>query len=168
MLEIIKTFKTVFDLTSDSLTDWLQVALTFFGGLYAIYLLRQSNRERRNQYVGEMMNRFYDDVEIRTVIYAVDSGRDVHEIRFKGRLEQQADKTIRYLDYVGYLLKENKLKKQDLRPFKYEITRLINHRVMNGYIQWLKSIDVNLDNLEHLRMAIDKMILENRSKDKDR
>jgi hypothetical protein len=84
----------IMNFAQDSLTDWLQLIFTILGGLYALYLLRQSHKDKRNQYVIEILNRLYNDKEIRTIIYSVDSGRNVNEIRFGGQLEQQADKTI--------------------------------------------------------------------------
>jgi len=143
-------------LEQDSLTDWIQLCLTILGGLYALWLFRQSNQEKRNLYVADIMNRFYDDVEIRTIVYAGDSGRDVHEIKFQGKLEQQADKTIRYLDYIGYLLKDNKLKAKDLKAFRYEMTRLLKNSIMQRYVEWLTGIGVSLENLEYLEKIIDK------------
>src|SRR5689334_17247333 len=97
------------DFAKDSLTNWTQLGFTVIAGLYALYLLRKSSKEKRNQYVVEILNRLYNDREIRTIIYAVDSGENIQEIRYLGNLEQQADKTIQYFDYIGYLIKENNL-----------------------------------------------------------
>jgi hypothetical protein len=140
----------------DSLTDWIQLGLTILGGVYGLWLFRQSNQEKRNQYVAEIMNRFYDDKEIRTIVYAVDSGRDVCEIKFQGKLEKEADKTIKYLDYVGYLLKDKKLRRTDLRPFKYEMSRIFKNSTMQDYIKWLVEIGVSLENLDYLKKSIEK------------
>jgi hypothetical protein len=139
-----------------SITDWLQIILTVTGGIYALWLFRQSNKEKRNLYVAEIMNKFYDDIEIRTVIYAVDSGRDSDEIKFTGKLEQQADKTIKYLDYIGYLLEEGRLKTNDIKPFRYEITRLLKSDVVKKYIKWLSDIGVSLENLKSLEKTVEK------------
>ena len=137
-------------LAQDSLTDWIQLVFTIFGGLYALYLLRQSHKDRRNQYVVEILNRLYNDKEIRTIIYTVDSGRNVNEIRFGGIFEQQADKTIRYFDYIGYLIKEDNLKFTDIRPFRYEINRILNNVRVREYIDWLRTIGVTLEHLKYL------------------
>lgn len=137
-------------LAPDSLTDWLQLAFTILGGLYALYLLRQSHKDKRNQYVIEILNRLYNDKEIRTIIYSVDSGRNVNEIRFGGQLEQQADKTIQYFDYIGYLIKEGNLKLNDIRPFRYEINRILNNGTVQEYINWLRTIGVTLEHLNYL------------------
>jgi hypothetical protein len=139
-----------------SITDWFQIVLTIVGGIYVLWLLRQSNKEKRNLYVAEIMNKFYDDIEIRTIIYAVDSGRDIEEIKFTGKLEQQADKTIKYLDYIGYLLAEGRLKTSDIKPFRYEITRLLKSGVVKKYIKWLSDIGVSLENLDSLEKIVEK------------
>ena len=94
------------DLAKDSLTDWMHLAFTVLGGFYALYLLWKSNKEKKNRYILDILDRLYNDIEIRTIIYAVDSGKDVEEIKFGGKLEKEADKTIRYFDYLGYLQKK--------------------------------------------------------------
>lgn len=152
----IEIQKEEFEYLGSSITDWLQIILTVIGGIYALWLLRQSNREKRNLYVAEIMNKFYDDTEIRTIIYAVDSGRNIEEIRFTGVLEQQADKTIKYLDYLGYLLDEGRLKTNDIKPFRYEITRLLKSPVIKNYINWLSQIGVSLENIDSLEKTVER------------
>lgn len=143
-------------LALDSLTDWIQLGFTVLGGLYALYLLRQSNKEKRNQFVLDILNRLYNDNEIRMIIYSVDSGQNLDEIRYQGKLEQQVDKTIQYFDYIGYLIKEGNLKLNDIRPFKYEINRILNNTKVIEYINWLRSIGVALDNLDNLKNTEDR------------
>jgi hypothetical protein len=138
-------------LAPDSLTNWIQLTFTLVGGIYALYLLRQSHKDKRNQYVVEILNRLYNDKEIRAIIYCVDSGRNVNEIRYGGELEQEADKTIQYFDYVGYLIKEGNLKSEDIKPFEYEITRILTNEVVCTYIDWLRGIGVALQHLSYLR-----------------
>lgn len=135
----------------DSLTNWIQLGFTVIAGLYALYLFRQSNKEKRNQFVLDILNRLYNDQEIRTIIYSVDSGQNLNEIKYQGNLEQQADKTIQYLDYIGYLINEGSLNLNDIRPFKYEINRILNDSTVIEYINWLRSIGVTLDNLDSLK-----------------
>ena len=139
------------NLAQDSLTDWIQILFTMTAGIFALFLFKQSNKEKRNKYVADILNRFYSDNEIRTIIYSVDSGKNIKEIKFGGQLEQQADKTIQYFDYIGYLIKEGNLKPRDTRPFKYEINRVLNNKTIQGYIDWLKTIGVTLDNLVYLQ-----------------
>ena len=90
------------NLAQDSLTDWIQLGFTVLAGLYALYLMRQSSKDKRNHYVADILNSLYNDNEMRTIIYSIDSGRNINEIRFGGQLEQQADKLIKYFDYIGY------------------------------------------------------------------
>ena len=137
--------------TSDSFCDWLQVGFTIAAGIYVLYLFRQSNREKRSKHVYDIINWFYSDNEIRTIIYTVDSGHNVKEIKFKGLLELQADKTIKYFDYIGYLIKEGDLKQKDIRPLKYEIDRVLNKGTVQEDINWLRKIGVPLENLKYLK-----------------
>jgi hypothetical protein len=137
-------------LDKDSLTDWIQLTFTILGGLFALYLLRQSNKDKRNQFVLQVINQLYNDNEVRAIIYSVDTGRNVAEIRFGGNLEKEADKTLRYLDYIGYLIKDGSINRSDIIHFKYEINRILHHQEIINYIQWLQTIGVQLNGLTHL------------------
>lgn len=145
------------NLAQDSLTDWIQILFTTTAGIFALFLFRQSNKEKRNKYVSDILNKFYGDTDIRTIIYSVDSGKNTKEIKFGGQFEQQADKTIQYFDYLGYLIKEGELKPKDLRPFKYEIKRVFNNETVQEYIEWLKTIGVTLDYLNNLKNCVTEM-----------
>jgi hypothetical protein len=134
-----------------NITDWLQLIFTIFGGCYAIYLLRQNNKEKKKQFLLELFNNFYGDKEIREVIYYVDSGPSDKSIKFKGSLEKQADKTIRYLDHVGQFVKDGLLDKKDIASYRYEIKRILENDEMKNYVKWLNDIGVKLDNIKYLQ-----------------
>jgi hypothetical protein len=57
---------------------------------------------------------------------------------------------------VGYLLKDKKLRRTDLRPFKYEMSRIFKNSTMQDYIKWLVEIGVSLENLDYLKKSIEK------------
>jgi hypothetical protein len=137
------------EITKNNVTDWIQLLFIVFGGLYALYLLRQSNRDKRNKFVLDIIDRFFDDNEIKTILYSVDQGRDIDEIKFGGKLEHPADKTIKYIDYLGRLLKQGDLKQKDIVTFRYEIKRILESKGVQNYIEWLLLIGVNLDNLKN-------------------
>ena len=139
------------ELENGSLTDWIQLIFAICAGIYALYLFRESNKEKRNAFVLEILNKLYNDSEIRTLIYSVDTNTNVDEIRYRGALEQQADKTIQYFDYIGYLIKNGNLKLDDIKPFKYQISRILNNGNVKNYIKWLREIGVTLDNLKYLK-----------------
>lgn len=97
-----------------------------------------------------VLNKIYNDHEVRTILYSVDTGRDVKEIRFQGQLEKEADKTIRYFDYIGYQLKQRNIKQKDIEPFRYEIDRILINKQVEEYVQWLRAIGVKLEYLGYL------------------
>jgi len=131
-----------------SWTDLIQLIFTLLGGGYALYLLYQSNKEKRNQLVLEIYNRLYQDLDIRKIIYTVDSG-DSSEIRFQGKLEKEADKTLRYFDFIGHLIKDKSLTKEDVSPFKYEIGRVLKNQHVKEYVDWLETIGIDFENLRY-------------------
>lgn len=136
----------------DTLTSWIQLGFTFIAGIYALMLLKQSNKDKKTQFINDIFKQFYNDDEIKKLLYAVDSGNDDEEIKFGGKLEQEGDKTIRYLDYIGYLIKEKHLKRSDINAFNYEVKRILGNEYVKKYIEdWLKKLpNMNLDNLKYL------------------
>lgn len=139
---------------ASSLTDWIHVCFGIVAGVYALYLFRSSIAERRHRFVSEVLDKFYSDTDIRTVLYCVDSGQRLGEIRHGGSLEQQADKTLRYLDHMGYMVRKGHLKIQDLEPFRFEIRRLLDNDTVKEYLEGLRAIGVVLNDLAILDRGI--------------
>lgn len=139
-------------LSPDSLTDWIQLMFTITAGLYALYLLKQSNKDKKAKFINEIYRRFYDDTEIRMVLYSIDSGKNQNEIGFGKKMEQETDKTLHFLNYIGYLIKVKHLNKSDICSFRYEINRILSNSEVKKYIDdWLRKIGVGLDNLEYIK-----------------
>jgi hypothetical protein len=131
--------------------DWkyiIQLTFTVLGGGYALFLFYQSNKEKRNQLVLDIYNGIYNDEDIRKLLYTVDSG-DTSEIKFQGELERETDKTLRYFDFIGHLIKDKSLSKKDVAPFKYEIGRILKNNDVIEYIEWLERIGIELKNLKY-------------------
>ncbi len=137
------------NLADSSITDIIQTVFALAGGIYGLYLFKQSIREKRNQVLIEIFNRLYCDNEIRKIIYAVDTGKDVSEIKFQGKLEKEIDKTLRFLDFIGHLIKDKSIRKKDIDTFRYEIGRILENEEVIKYIKWMKTIGVSLENLEY-------------------
>jgi hypothetical protein len=137
-------------ISPDSLTDWIHLFFAVIAGVYALYLYRQSRREKRNQFILDLLDRIHNDDEVRKIIYSVDRGEHLHEIKHRGQLEKEADKTIQYFDYIGFLIKEGNINAADIKPFSYEIRRVLTNRSVKEYIDWLRGIGVPLDNLDYL------------------
>lgn len=132
------------------LAEWIQLVFAVVAGCYALYLFRQSRREKRNQFILEILNKIHNDEEVRTIIYEIDRGKDLSGIRYKGSLEKQADKIIQYFDYIGFLIKEGNIKQSDIRPFRYQINKVLTNEEVKIYIKKLKNNGVSLDNLKYL------------------
>ncbi len=133
-----------------SITDWIQLTFAVVGGIYALFLFRKANRERRTERVHGVLKSIYEDADISRILYAVDTNKETAEIRHLGKLERSADKTLRYLDYLGFLIDQDDLTLADLRPFTYEISRILAHKQIQRYIAWLRRIGVKLEYLDRL------------------
>lgn len=136
------------------MTDWIQIGLTIIAGIYALFLFKQNINERKKQFLLELYNSFYSDKDIREILYYVDSSYDNSFIRFQGKLEKEADRTLRYFDLLGKFYKNHLISKDELNIFKYEILRILNNNEICEYIIWLTAIGVNFPNLDYLKEAL--------------
>lgn len=100
-----------------------QVLFTLIAGVYAIFLFHKANKEKRDRFILEIYDRFYGDHEIREVLYYVDRNENLGKIGFKMELERQADKTIKFLDFIGHQLKQKQIRTRDINSFIYEFIR---------------------------------------------
>ena len=139
------------ELEKDSITNWLLVIFNFVAGVFALYLFKKSNNEKKKKYIFDILGILYNDHEIRSIIYSVDSGINTNEIRFQGALEKEADKTLQYFNHIGYLISLKDLNKSDLKPFKYEIQRVLNNNIVRDYIIWLENHDKKLEFINQLQ-----------------
>lgn len=146
----------------DGLISSLQLLATCLGGLFAVLLLRQSNKEKKLSFISNIFERLYDDESIVKVLYAADKDEGLEEIKqkvllhieSKVELEMEVDKTLRYLDYVGSLVKGKYLSAKDLTPFKYEICVVLNNEDIMGYWEHLNTIKITFNNLDYLKVQL--------------
>jgi hypothetical protein len=140
------------DTTNCCLTDWVQLFFVAIGGLYALLLLKKSNKKQRNKILLDMIDRIYSDNEIKKLLYSIDQGKDEEEICFGGKLEKEADKTLTYLNYIGHLSEDQSINKKDLKPFEYELKTILENESIKAYIAWLHKIGKHLDYLNRFKL----------------
>lgn len=127
----------------------VQLLCTLVGGMFALYLFWQSNREKRQSFVVTLYDKLYNDPEIRSLLYALDKEQDLAEINPRKKLEQAADKTLRFLDFVGGLIKNGSLRRHDIYSFEYEL-QLLKHQALQQYQRHVMAHHVQLNNLEYV------------------
>jgi hypothetical protein len=135
--------------------DIAQLIFTVLGGVYALVLFHKTNIEKKNIFIIAIYDRFYNDTEIRKILYVVDKEeREMEKIKYNGRLEKEADKTLRFLQYIGQLINDKQLKLSDIHLFKYEIDTILNNFYVQKYIDHLNENGVILKNLNVLKTRI--------------
>jgi hypothetical protein len=130
--------------------DLAQLLFTIIGVVSGITLFIQSNIEKKNTFILSIYDRFYNDVDIKKILYYVDRDEHLDKIKYLGEYEFEADKTLRFLDFIGKLVKDKQLKKNDIYSFKYEIGVILNNLEVKHYLQSLLDEGIILDNLEYL------------------
>lgn len=133
--------------------DIAQLIFTIVGGIYALVLFKQSYIEKKNQFLIDIYDKFYNNKEINEILYSIDKEKQLGEIRYGGKLEIAADKTLRFLDLIGQLIKDKQLTKRDIQGFKYEINIILNNAEIIKYLEWLEETGVVLHNIKTLRTS---------------
>lgn len=146
-------------LTFEHIISILQLLTTIVGGAYAVFLFRRSNIEKRHSFILSIYDRLYNDVNISKVLYAADYQKGLEKLKDKlthrkpgdVELENELDRALRYLDFIGSLLRQRMIRKTDLAPFEYAIGTILSEKTIVEYIDYQKEIKVNFDNLDYLR-----------------
>ena len=133
--------------------DYVEPICSIIGVGYGIYLFKKNNRLKHFENIEKMMNIFYNDEEIRTVLYAVDSGNS-EEIYFGKSLEKEGDKTITKLNVIGYQLYSKNISIQDVEILQFEILKILENETVIEYIKWLKNWGLKLDYISYLKNEV--------------
>jgi hypothetical protein len=156
-----------------SIENWIslsQTILTIIGGAYALYNYRQATADKRTELIFNIYTKLYDDSSINKALYAIDKNQDLEEIQMKVRetppedgssfktvkLEKDLDKMLQYFNYLGLLVRNNRLETKDLEAFKYHIEQLFDCKVVTEYRTYLALQGLKLDNLDWLKSIIRK------------
>ncbi|QPH40574.1 hypothetical protein [Pedobacter endophyticus] len=136
----------------------LELIATVIGGLFALLLLYRGNQDKKLTQLLNIYDRLYSDPDIAKALYAIDKGSGLEELASKqvsekyhvAALEMETDKLLKYLDFIGALVKTKKLSLKDLKPFSYELSIINDNVQLTAYRNYLSSIKVNLNNLHYL------------------
>ncbi|THF53016.1 hypothetical protein E6C50_02065 [Flavobacterium supellecticarium] len=143
--------------------DLLQFVCALAAGGFALYLFYISNKERRRSFMFNIFEKLYNDHEIRDVLYAVDKRRGFEALEEKLNnktidevpLERALDKTLRYFDFVGSLVRQKLLDKSDIQSMKLEISEVVNYPTIKRYIDYHIEIGINYNDLFYLKKILD-------------
>jgi hypothetical protein len=127
-----------------------QLAFTIIGVVSGVVLFIKSNLEKKNLFIINIYDRFYNDKDISKILYYADKELNCNKICYDGEFERETDKTLRFLDLIGQLIKDRHLNKNDIHIFKYEIEIILNNVEVRNYLKTLLQAGVVLKNLDSL------------------
>lgn len=90
-------------------------------------------RESRARFLFELINKFREDTDIKSLVYATDHGCDIKEIS-----EAQKDKTLTYMAYICHLRKMCLISDEEYGFFEYEITRVMQNEQIRDYLKFME------------------------------
>ena len=131
--------------------DAAQLTFAVIGGAFGLYMLQQKTMTERNAGILNIYEKIYGDAEIRRILYLSDSDSEERkEIAYKGVLEREADKTLRFLELIARMQQSKKLKRADIELFRYEILAITDDEYIQSYIEHLEEHGLRFDNLKAL------------------
>ena len=92
-----------------------------------------ARRERRAEFLFNLIQKLRDDKEIMDFIYSADWSRPGNEVS-----EQQKDRALTYLSYICYLASQNVITSDEFAFFEYEINRVLKSKVVGDYLSFIK------------------------------
>ena len=119
----------LFNINNWSVSDVLSlfsIVLVIIGGLFAYKQWVYSNKTKRADFINQIINNLRFDKEIAETINMIDYSNKWYDESFhnnKNGLEYKVDKTLSYLSYICYLIKEKHISKNDFVILEYEINR---------------------------------------------
>lgn len=121
--------KVLLDINNWSVSDILtliSIILAIFGGLFAYQQWKYSNKTKRANFIDQILNKLRFDREIVETINMIDYDFSWYNEKFHHNhndVEYKVDKTLSYLSYICYLIKEKHISKRDFIILEYEINR---------------------------------------------
>lgn len=120
-----------------------------FSAILAFIIFRQQSKEKRVKDMFNLFSQIYNDNDFIKVLYYTDNNNNNGSIAHGGDLEKEADKSIKYLNYLGTLLQNRSIEMVDVLSYGYEFERIIKNEEVKEYIKWLKIYKVKLDGLDY-------------------
>lgn len=121
--------KLLLDVNNWSVSDILSlisIIMAVIGGIFAYQQWKYSNKTKRADFIDQILNKLRFDREMVETINMIDYDFSWYDESFHHNhkeLEYRVDKTLSYLSYICYLIKEKHISKQDFIILEYEINR---------------------------------------------
>lgn len=124
--------------------DFFMLLSVIIGGIFALIQWTKANRNRRAEFVLNLIEKLYNDQDIASTIYLFEYDREWYKGKFHNdmnkKLEPKVDKTLYYLSYICYLRCNNLISKKDFNFFDYIIKRMAQNPSDQEYLSFLQNL----------------------------
>lgn len=120
------------------LIDKIELIAAICGGIIALFQWRESNINRRTEYLNSLLEKLWSNKDIQDFILLNDYDKDWYNEAFHRSddktLPTLADKTLSFMNYICYVVDMKIIKKKERGLFDYYLSTLVQCKDMRRYI----------------------------------
>lgn len=138
--KVVSQIALLLDINNWTISDILSlfsIIIAIIGGIFAYKQWAFANKTKRADLLGQVINILRFDKEMAFTMNLIDYHDMWYDEDFHNsnkELEYKVDKTLSYLSYVCYLIKEKQLNKNDSVILEYEISRTCTSLSVQSYL----------------------------------
>lgn len=120
------------------LIDHVELVAAVCGGIIALFQWRESNTNRRAEYLNSLLEKLWDNKDIQDFILLNDYDKDWYNEAFHRSedktLPTLADKTLSFMNYICYVVDVKIIRKKERGLFDYYLSTLAQCKDMRRYL----------------------------------
>lgn len=116
----------------------IELILALCGGIFALLQWKESNNNRRAEYLDSLLNKLWDNKDIQNFILLNDYDKNWYNEGFHRSEDKTiptlADKTLSFMNYICYIVKVKIIRKEEKGLFDYYLSALAQNPDMRHYL----------------------------------
>ncbi len=131
---IVKTMNKIISFIIDN----IEFLAAICGGIFALLQWRESNTNKRAEYLNSLLDRLWENKDIQNFILLNDYDKDWYNEEFHRSEDKTipalADKTLSFLNYICYVVDVKIIRKKERGLFDYYLSALAQCKDMKRYL----------------------------------
>ncbi len=137
MMPLIELLLDVSKWSVSDVLSFISILIAIIGGIFAYKQWKYSNKIKRADFINQIIYKLRFDKSMVEIINMFDYNLAWYDENFhnsNNELEYKVDKTLSYLSYICYLIKEKHIRKSEFIILEYEIIRACISPEVKSYL----------------------------------
>lgn len=126
-----------------TIADLIQIGLliaAIFTICLTFFQIKKGNKTQKATFFKELYLTLFSNSDMRNAYYNLEYGEFIYNDDFHGSEEEKSlDQLLSFIDLICELYYQNVITEQEMKFFKYEITRIFSNENLNKYLTFLES-----------------------------